>query len=145
MRTTADRIRHTLCFEVFGLLLSVPLASWAFNMPVRHMGPFGIGMAVWAMVWNYIFNLGFDHTLVRLGRRLDDRPAWLRVLHGTLFESGFIFIAIPAIMYLMHVGFIRAVMMEIGFALFYLVYAIVYNWVYDRVFPIPMEEEPIRA
>jgi uncharacterized membrane protein len=25
-----------------------------------------------------------------------------------------------------------------GFVLFYLVYAFVYNWSYDKVFPIPM-------
>jgi len=145
MRTTMDRIRHSVCFEVFGLFLSVPLASWAFNIPVKHMGPFGVGMAIWAMVWNYIFNVSFDHIIVRMGRRLDDRPLGLRILHGTLFESGFIFTAIPAIMYLMHVGLLQAIMMEIGFAGFYLVYAIIYNWLYDLIFPIPMQTEPIQV
>ncbi len=144
MRSTADRIRHSVFFEVFGLFLSVPLASWAFNMPVHTMGPFGIGMAIWAMVWNYLFNLGFDRVILSLGRRLDDRPLGLRILHGTLFESGFIFTAIPAIMLLMHVGFMQAVMMEAGFAIFYLIYAIIYNWAYDRIFPIPLEPEPVQ-
>ena len=27
--------------------------------------------------------------------------------------------------------------MDIGFALFYMGYAFVFNWAYDRVFPIP--------
>ena len=143
MRTTADRVRHSICFEVFGLFLSVPLASWAFNMPMHNIGPFGVGMAIWAMLWNYIFNLSFDRIIVRMGRRLDDRPPSLRILHGILFESGFIFIAIPAIMYLMHVGFLQAVTMEFGFAMFYVIYAIFYNWAYDRIFPIPMQPEAV--
>jgi uncharacterized membrane protein len=28
MRTTADRIRHTVGFELIGLLIFAPLASW---------------------------------------------------------------------------------------------------------------------
>ena len=30
-------------------------------------------------------------------------------------------------------------MMDVAFALFYLIYAFIFNWIYDLVFPIPVE------
>ena len=35
-------------------------------------------------------------------------------------------------------------MMDLGFAGFYLVYAFVFNWAYDVVFPIPEPSLPAR-
>ena len=34
-------------------------------------------------------------------------------------------------------GLLEALLLDLGFVLFYLVYAFIYNWSYDKVFPIP--------
>ena len=34
-------------------------------------------------------------------------------------------------------GYVEAFLIQLSFALFYLVYTIVFTWVYDRVFPDP--------
>jgi uncharacterized membrane protein len=32
---------------------------------------------------------------------------------------------------------LEALILDIGFAAFFIVYALIYNWVYDIVFPVP--------
>ncbi|SHK73238.1 Chlorhexidine efflux transporter [Marinobacter antarcticus] len=66
MRTIGDRIRQAVSFEVLGLLISIPLAASAFGYSLEKIGVLGLTGATLATVWNYIFNLGFDHTLKRL-------------------------------------------------------------------------------
>jgi uncharacterized membrane protein len=66
MRTTRDRIRHAISFELIGLALITPLGAWAFGMPVADIGVVGVGAATLATVWKYIYNLGFDAAMQRL-------------------------------------------------------------------------------
>jgi uncharacterized membrane protein len=43
----------------------------------------------------------------------------------------------PLIAWYLGVSLLQAFMMDVSFALFYLVYAFVFNWAYDRIFPLP--------
>jgi len=136
MRTTSDRVRHAISFEFIGLLLVTPLGAWVFHQPLHDIGVVAVVGATVAMVWNYVFNLGFDHALVRLTGRLDKSLA-LRVLHAALFELGLLLLLLPFVMVYLGVGPLEALVMDLGFALFYMVYAFVFNLAYDRVFPVP--------
>ena len=42
MRTRNDRLRHAIGFELIGLLIAAPLASWATGIHLNHMGPLAI-------------------------------------------------------------------------------------------------------
>ncbi|MCX4197597.1 hypothetical protein OMR07_20300, partial [Methylobacterium organophilum] len=66
MRSTRDRIRHAILFEVIGLLLIVPLGTAAFGLHAADMGVIGVGSALVATSWNYVYNLGFDRAMQRL-------------------------------------------------------------------------------
>ena len=61
MRTTADRIRHALSFEIIGILLATPLGVLVFGLHGGDSAVIVIGSATVAMAWNYLYNLGFDH------------------------------------------------------------------------------------
>ena len=61
MRSTKDRIRHAVSFEIIGLVLVTPLGAWAFDMNVQHIGVVAVVGATLATVWNYVYNLMFDH------------------------------------------------------------------------------------
>ncbi|MGQ4692537.1 chlorhexidine efflux transporter [Aeromonas veronii] len=37
------------------------------------------------------------------------------------------------------ISMLEALVLDLGFVVFYLIYAFVYNWGYDKVFPIPRE------
>ena len=68
MRTTGDRIRHAISFEILALLIVTPLGAWVFDLPVADIGVVSIGSATIAMLWNYLYNIGFDHMMQRLLR-----------------------------------------------------------------------------
>lgn len=138
MRTTADRIRHTLLFETIGLVTCAPLAAWILDKGLAQVGALSIVLSLIAMGLNYIFNLCFDLALVRLGRPVHVRPAWMRVMHATLFEASLIFVTIPMVAWWLDMSLWKAFLTDMGFVLFFLVYAFAYNWVYDIVFPMPV-------
>jgi len=136
MRKTADRIRHAISFELVGLALVTPLGALAFGMPMADIGVIGVAGATLATLWNYIYNLGFDQLMQRLtgGTR---KSVAIRVLHAVMFEVGLLLALLPMIAWYLGISVVQALMMDVSFALFYMVYAFVFNWAYDRVFPLP--------
>ncbi|MBL1376899.1 PACE efflux transporter [Zobellella iuensis] len=136
MRTTKDRIRHTLGFEIVGLLIFAPLASLLFNHNLLDMGLMALVGSLIATVWNYLYNLLFDHALLRL--RGDVRKTTpIRIAHALLFEGGLLLLFLPMIAWHLGITLWEAFLMDIAMATFYLVYAYLYNLAYDRVFPLP--------
>jgi uncharacterized membrane protein len=136
MRSTPDRIRHALSFEVIGLILVTPLGALAFHVPMAEIGVVTLVSATLATVWNYGYNILFDHALLRLTGRLG-KSLGTRVAHAVLFEAGLLVILMPFIAWYLGVSLTTAFWMDLGFSLFYLVYAFVFNWTYDWVFPVP--------
>ncbi|WP_414472139.1 PACE efflux transporter [Microvirga sp. M2] len=136
MRTTRDRIRHALSFELIGLALVTPLGAWIFGMPMADIGVVGVGAATIATIWNYVYNVGFDALMQRLTGGTQKSVA-IRVVHAVLFEVGLLIVLMPLIAWYLGIGLLQAFYMDVSFAVFYMVYAFVFNWGYDRVFPLP--------
>lgn len=136
MRKTADRIRHAISFEIIGILLATPLGAVVFHLHAGDSAVIVIGSATVAMAWNYAFNLGFDHAMARFaGTTLKSLP--LRIAHAALFELGLLAMLMPLIALYLGISLWQAFLMDIAFALFYMAYALAFNWGYDRVFPLP--------
>jgi uncharacterized membrane protein len=136
MRTTADRIRHAVSFEIIGILIATPLAAFAFHMHAGDSAVIVVGSATVAMLWNYVYNLGFDKALNRFaGTTLKSGP--VRILHAVLFEIGLLLMLMPLIALYLGITLWQAFVMDLAFALFYMGYALVFNWAYDKVFPLP--------
>lgn len=136
MRSTADRIRHAISFELIGLVLMVPLGSFAFEMPAKDIGVVGLVGATLATVWNYVYNLGFD-VVYRSFAGTTRKTLLIRILHAVTFEAGLLLILLPFLAWYLQISLWQAFVMDIAFALFYLVYAFAFNWGYDRIFPLP--------
>jgi len=136
MRTTADRIRHALSFEIIGILLATPLGVLVFGLHGGDSAVIVIGSATVAMAWNYLYNLGFDHGLKALGRSTE-KSFITRIIHAVLFEIGLLLMLMPLIALYLGITLWEALVMDLAFALFYMGYALVFNWAYDRLFPLP--------
>lgn len=135
MRTTKDRIRQAVLFEIVGLVLITPLGAWAFGHPMNEVGVIAIGGATIATVWNYVFNLGFDHALKRINGHAK-KTMFSRIIHALLFELGLLSVLMPFIAWYLGISLLEALLMDISFALFYIIYAFLFTWVYDRLFPV---------
>ncbi len=137
MRTGADRLRHTLGFEVLGMMISVPLFSLLTGQPVDHLGPLAIGLSLLATGWNYLYNLMVDHWMLRQLGRLEKRLIE-RVLHALIFELGLLLVVLPLTALWLGISLWQALWLDIGFSLFFVLYAFGYNLAYDRLFPLPV-------
>tara|TARA_R110002049_G_scaffold23781_5_gene84593 strand:- start:44804 stop:45229 length:426 start_codon:yes stop_codon:yes gene_type:complete len=139
MRKTADRIRHALSFEIIALLIVTPLGAWLFDLPLSEIGVVTVVSATIATAWNYVFNLAFDHAMKHL-RGSVHKTVTIRVLHAISFEVGLLFVLMPFIAWYLGISLLEAFLIDVSFAVFYLVYAFVFNWTYDVVFPIPDDQ-----
>ncbi len=136
MRTPRDRVRHAVLFELIALGLVAPLGGLVFGIEVAQFGVVALVSTTLAMLWNYAYNLGFDHALVWL--RLPVRKTLaLRILHALLFEAGLLLLLVPFIAWYLAVPLGQAFLMDLSLAGFYLVYAFVFNWLYDLAVPLP--------
>lgn len=134
MRNTADRIRQAVSFELLGIMIVTPLFAWIFDHSVGDMGVLVVLGATAATVWNYLFNLGFDHLLH--WRRGDTRKTVpLRVVHAVLFEVTLLLLLLPVFAWWLSLSLATVVVMELSFAAFYMIYAFVFTWGYDTLFP----------
>ena len=135
MRTTKDRIRHTLGFELIGLAVLVTLISWLFDFNMHAIGPIAVFGSIIATIWNYFYNLLYDHFMLkRYGDVHKTLP--MRVLHAFMFEGGLLILFLPMIAWYLSISLWQAFIMDITMAIFYLVHAFIYNWGYDKIFAI---------
>lgn len=136
MRSTKDRIRHTILFEAGLVLLCSPVASLVLEKDILRIGGMTLLLSMAAMLVNYLFNLVFDHALLRLGHTLLKRSVMTRVVHAILFEASLLLAALPLIAFILEISMWQAFLTDIGFSLFALIYAFVFNWTYDRYCPV---------
>ena len=139
MRTPGDRVRHCLLFEIILLVICVPLLSWVTQEPMEKMGALSIGLSLMAMAWNGVYNVLFDHLLLRLNRPLYPRSLAMRIGHALLFEGGLLFVTIPSVMWWLQISFVHALMIDMGFVVITPIYAVIFNGCYDRLFPVVEE------
>ena len=136
MRTLGDRIRHALSFEAIGLLAAAPLGAWVFGFPLHEMGLVAAASAAIATAWNFVFNWLYDLARLR-SVGTTEKTTLARVQHAVMFELGLLALLMPFIAWSLGVPLWQALVMDLSFALFYVVYAFGFNWAYDRVFPLP--------
>lgn len=135
MRSVGDRIRHAVCFEIIGVLLVGPLASWLFDTSMIRIGALALVLSLVATGWNYVYNVWFDHAMWRLRGRVRKTPVE-RIVHAFLFELGMLLLTLPPVMWWLDYGLIRALNLSLSLMVFYLVYTYVYNLAYDWLFPV---------
>ena len=54
------RITHMIGFEVFGIIIFTPFAMLILNENILNISILAIVVSLIAMVWNFIYNYGFD-------------------------------------------------------------------------------------
>lgn len=136
MRTTPDRIRHTISFEIVAIAMVMLLGNRLFGMPAVNMGAVGIASSVVAVTWNYLYNLGFDHALLRLNGSV--RKSWtMRAFHAVLFELTLTLLLLPVIAIILGITLLEALVIDLSLTVFFLAYTFLFNLAYDWLFPVP--------
>lgn len=128
------RIIYVIIFEFFAIVFSTVLLAAMSQGDAAGSLPVAIVVSVVAVVWNFLYNTGFEALEQKL--KLTERTVLTRILHAIGFEGGLILAIIPIFMFWYQVDFIEAFMMEAALLVFFLVYTFVFTWAFDRVFPL---------
>jgi uncharacterized membrane protein len=127
-RPASARVLHALLFEGLAVLLATPTLAWLLDRSLGHMGLLTAAFSAIAMLWNLVFNLGFDRLQERLGFT---RGLGVRLLHALGFEGGLIVVLVPLAAWWLSIGLWQALLLDLGLILFFLPYTLAFNWLYD--------------
>lgn len=127
--STVERIFHAVLFEVLAVSLSIFGLALFTNHDVNLISGTMIVVATIAMIWNFIFNWGFD--LIITGAKTQ-RSFFMRVVHVLLFEIGLLIFTIPVMAVILKVSLWEAFIMDVGVTIFITIYAFTFNYVYDH-------------
>ena len=136
MRTFRDRIRHAVLFEVIALAFFIPAGAYVFGLPAAKLGVIGVVSATVATLWNFLYNIGFDHAMQRTVGHTN-KTLRHRIVHVVLFEIGLLLLLLPPIAWYLGISLFEAFVMDVAFVVFFLFYAFAFNLAYDRIFPVP--------
>jgi uncharacterized membrane protein len=136
MRTLSDRIRHAAIFEIIALVIVIVAGSWITGHSAASMGMLGLIFSLFVVGWNLLYNWLFD-LWEREYRNTTKRGFGMRVWHAVLFEAGILVFGVFLVAWWLGITLLQALVLDIGIAVFFVVYAFIFNWVYDIVFPIP--------
>jgi uncharacterized membrane protein len=125
-----ERFFQALAFETLAILICAPVGAWLLDISLVHTGVLTLLVSLLAMIWNVIFNLGFDRLQRRLGFK---RGLLARLAHAILFEAGLILVAVPVAAWWLEIGLLEALLLDFSIVLFFLPYTFVFNLVYDKV------------
>lgn len=144
MRSPLDRLRHALMFEILALALVVPAGAILFGFQVLDFGVVGVTSATLAMLWNIVYNYLFDRAL-KHATGTTQKAGPIRILHAIVFEIGMLAVLIPFIAWYLDLSLWHAFVTDVALAGFYVVFAIAFNWAYDKAFPLPEWRKPLSS
>lgn len=125
-----ERCLHACLFEAIALAMLIPATSWIMGENHSLMSVVMISVSLTAMAWNIAFNYVFDRLVPgdRITRKLP-----IRIVHSISFEAGLLLVSVPLVAWLMKCSLWQAFLLDAGTALFFLVYALAFNWLYDNL------------
>jgi uncharacterized membrane protein len=129
-KSLKERALHALLFELIGVLLFAPGLAWLLGQSLGKMGAMTVMISTVAMLWNMLFNAGFDRLRARAGFALSLK---VRALHALSFETGLIVAVVPLAAWWLSISLWQAFLLDIGLLLLFLPYTLLFNMAYDTL------------
>lgn len=129
---TIERVFQAVIFEVSTLAIVVPTSVLIAGFETDKMAIVGIALSLFAMFWNYVYNIVFDKLA---GQNRIARGLIVRVAHAIGFELGMVIITLPLLAWYLNITWLAAALLEAGFLIFILIYTFIFNWLYDKYQP----------
>ncbi|MDB5799685.1 MAG: transrane pair domain protein [Rhodocyclales bacterium] len=135
MQGKQRKVVHAILFEVFAVI-SVTLAFMATTQHgVGSSGSLAVVTSAVAMSWNMAYNFIFEKWEARQSTR--GRSLVRRITHAIGFEAGLVVLLLPLVAWWLDMGVWTALGLELGLVLFFVIYGLVFNWYFDRLFGLP--------
>ena len=139
IRSWRERLAQTLCFEALGLATVSPLFALLSGTRMSDAVLVLVALSAVVMAWASVYNTAFDLIEARAAHRVaSDRPQRWRVLHAIGSEVSVLVLTWPLLVALTPMGWLDALVAEIGLTLIYAVYGYLFHLAFDRLRPVRM-------
>lgn len=125
-----ERVFHSLLFELIAVVMLTFFFIESFNQNNSKASILAIATSTIAMVWNYFYNIAFDF---KFGHERIKRSFIIRCIHAIGFEVGIMILTVPVLMWSLGLDLVSVIILDIGLMLFFLVYSLVFNYLYDHI------------
>ena len=129
------RLVYVTIFEIIAIISSTFVLMLLSDSSVAKSLPVAIMVSLVAVIWNFIYNTGFEAWERR--RDISKRTLFIRSIHAVGFEGGLCLVCLPIYMIWYKVGLIDAFFMEAALLLFFLVYTFLFTLGFDKIFTLP--------
>ena len=128
MRSSRERVLHTLLFEIIAVAIMTPAFAAFTGASTAHSGTLSVAISIGAVMANYIWTLVFDRWVPTRRRSLGQR-----FLQAAGLEAIIAVYTIPLVMGLTGATIRTAVALDAAALVFFLVYGMLYNAAFDAV------------
>lgn len=135
------RLVYVTIFEIIAIIASTFVLMLLSGSDAAESLPVAVMVSVAAVVWNFIYNTGFEAWERR--RRVARRTFLIRSMHAIGFEGGLFLICLPLYMIWYDVSLSIAFTMEAVLLLFFLIYTFVFTLIFDKIFTLPNHNKTI--
>ncbi|HEX8887087.1 MAG TPA: PACE efflux transporter [Noviherbaspirillum sp.] len=140
MQGIKRKVVYVSVFEAIAIVVcSLGFAALS-DRSLGHASVLSVATSVVAVLWNFFFTMMFEAWEARQPVR--GRSVARRMAHAAIFEAGLVILLVPLIAWWLEVSLLRALVMDLGLAAFFLAYTFVFNWCFDRIFGLPASAAP---
>jgi uncharacterized membrane protein len=135
MQGKQRKVVQAISYELLALVFIVPLAAWLFDNSLAVSGAVALLVSLLAVSWSMLFNTVFERWEAR--QRQPQRTFKRRMLQALGFELGLLLATVPLIAIGLNISWWQALLGDLGLMLFFLLYALFFQWGFDLLFGPP--------
>jgi uncharacterized membrane protein len=139
MQGARRKILQAILYEAGGVLFVAPALALVYGQGMGYSTLLSLLISAVALAWNMLFNTLFEYWERRQPNR--QRTWQRRMLHATGFEGGLTLMLTPVIAGWLGIGLSLALLTNLGLFAFFFLYALVFQWAFDRVFDVPLSAQ----
>ncbi|BBO57759.1 MAG: transmembrane pair domain-containing protein [Cobetia sp.] len=128
MRSKKERLAQAGLLELGGILLVAPLSALVTGNDLASMGSLAVVMSTLAVIWSTVWNWMFDRWVPTR-----QRSATQRIAQALGFELGLVLVTVFIVAAWLDLGLWQALLLDLGFVAFFLVWAMIFNPLFDAV------------
>jgi uncharacterized membrane protein len=130
------KIVYVVSFEIIAIALSSTLLKLLSDSSVVFAGAAAVGASAIAVSWNFVYNTLFEAWEARQARK--GRSVLRRAMHALGFEAGLVVMLVPLFAWVLSVGLLEALFLNLAMIVFFLAYNFFFNLAFDRLFGLPL-------
>lgn len=139
MQGPTRKVLQAILYETGGVLFLAPALTLVYDEGLVYSGALSVLMSTSALLWNLMFNYGFEYWEARQAQR--SRTLGRRLMLSLGYEGSLTLMLVPLIAWWLHISWMAALVTNLGLFVFFFFYAFVFQWVFDRVFDVPLSAQ----